>query len=832
MARVHAVTIHHRGRDMLDVCLTSLLASRGVDLEVVVVLNGCDEELPRVAETSSRVHVVATEAPVGFSEANNVGTDWAAANLGDVDFYYFVNNDTRSEPDALAALVKAVSADERAAAAGPTLLIDWAPDHLNSLGLNVTDDAWAWDEGIGISLADYGALPDRRRVIAVTGSALLVSCDAYRQVGGWTELYDFYFEDIDLCLKLRDAGWEIVHEPAAVVGHHVSATMTVESDYKYYLFWRNRLVLALVHWPFGLLARLFRVAVVDEILRRPRADSALQRRALRGALAKLPRALALRMKTGGRRDWTAMLVPRGSVPVITLPEKPQPDAGSDDEAAVPDGAWRAAERLTVRSDVGRRVLVLGCAPLPFENERMNYAPGARTWQLARPLAGAGHAVCVVAQRIPGAYGGEVDRIGRLDRSGIPIYTLDLDDFRRPGVVDGLVDAFRPDVLIGAASTVPALRAIELAGDCPVWVDLFGDLMAEAQARLTVHPDEPLAPYRDVLVALLERGDAFSAVSDRQRDAVLGQLGLLGRLNRRTSDSELVHTVPCSVRVDGASIGSDLRTPVPDDVDDGDVVLLWSGGFNTWCDADTLVDGVERAMASEPRIRLVATGGSIPGHDDVSYQRFVDRVRSSERRDRFVVKGPVDAELAARYLARADLGVVTEKPLAERRLGSSGRVLGWLSAGLPVICTTTSEIGALLAERGLVRVYRVGDPDDLARAIVDDVRDPDRARERAGRAREFACEMWSVQATTEPVVRWVARARRAADAAAGNPLALTPVLEAARDLDEVRHELEKARAEYHAVRGELGTIHTSRMWKTWMSYYRLVSWFRPGARRRR
>ncbi|MGD8440630.1 MAG: glycosyltransferase, partial [Holophagae bacterium] len=185
MARVHAVTIHHRGRDMLDVCLTSLLASRGVDLEVVVVLNGCDEELPGVAETSPRVHVVATEAPVGFSEANNVGTDWAMNHLGSADFYYFVNNDTRSEPDALATLVEAVTADEWVAAAGPTLLIDWAPDHLNSLGLNVTDDAWAWDEGIGISLADYGPLPDRRRVIAVTGSALLVSCDAHRQVGGW-----------------------------------------------------------------------------------------------------------------------------------------------------------------------------------------------------------------------------------------------------------------------------------------------------------------------------------------------------------------------------------------------------------------------------------------------------------------------------------------------------------------------------------------------------------------------------------------------------------------------------------------------------------------------
>jgi glycosyltransferase involved in cell wall biosynthesis len=463
---------------------------------------------------------------------------------------------------------------------------------------------------------------------------------------------------------------------------------------------------------------------------------------------------------------------------------------------------------------------------------MNYAPGARTWQLARPLAGAGHAVCVVAQRIPGAYGGDVEPIAELERSGIPIYTLDLDGFRHPGVVDGLVDAFRPDIVIGAASTVPALRAIEVAGDRPVWVDLFGDLLAEAQARLTVHPDEQLAPYRDVLAALLERGDAFSAVSDRQRDAVLGQLGLVGRLNRDTIGCELVSTVPCSVRPADGPARSDGPVANPDDVDDADVVVLWSGGFNTWCDVDTLVNGVERAMASDPRIRLVTTGGSIPGHDDVSYQEFLDRVRGSELRDRFVVKGPVDAELAARYQARADLGVVTEKPLVERRLGSSGRVLGWLSAGVPVICTGVSELGGLLAERGLARIYHEGDPEDLARAILDVAGDPVAARDRALRAQAFACEAFSARATAEPLVRWVEHARRAPDAGVDNPLALTPVVAASKQLDGVHHELDEARAEYHAVRAELGTIHTSRMWRIWMSYYSLVSWFRPGARRRR
>ena len=172
--RVHAITIHHRGREMLDVCLRTLLASTGVDLEIVVVLNGCDEELPEIARSSPRIHVTTTGDPVGFSAANNIGVAWADNELGATDYYYFVNNDTRSEPDSLALQVAALEADEAAAVAGPTLLIDWARDHLNSLGLNVTDDAWGWDEGIGISLREYGPLPGLRQVAAVTGSAILV----------------------------------------------------------------------------------------------------------------------------------------------------------------------------------------------------------------------------------------------------------------------------------------------------------------------------------------------------------------------------------------------------------------------------------------------------------------------------------------------------------------------------------------------------------------------------------------------------------------------------------------------------------------------------------
>jgi glycosyltransferase involved in cell wall biosynthesis len=383
----------------------------------------------------------------------------------------------------------------------------------------------------------------------------------------------------------------------------------------------------------------------------------------------------------------------------------------------------------------------------------------------------------------------------------------------------------PDVVVGASSTVPALRAVEVAAGRPVWVDLFGDLMAEAQARLGVHPDEDLGPYRDVLLRLLEAGDAFSTVSERQRWAVIGQLGLVGRLDRRARGRQRVHCVPCCVWDSRSEDGGDAAAGLPAEIGDDDVVLLWGGGFNTWCDVDTLIAGVESAMTADPRIRLIATGGAIPGHDDATFADFRDRVQRSDHAGRFTVLGGVEARRAAAIRRRADLGIVTEKRLAERELGSSGRILHWIERGLPFVCTDLSELGATLAARGLAAIYRPGDPEDLSRAILDAVADPAEARERAERARRFADERWSVAASTEPFRRWIASAVAEPAPDGPNPLSLAAAVQAQRALGETRAELAEERARFNEVRSELGRIHHSRMWKVWMFYLGIPDLFR-------
>ena len=892
---VHVVIVHHRGLEMLEACLASLLASEQTALEIVVVLNHCLEDVPELARKTANIHLLELAVSHGFGEANNLGVAWARQHLGQADYYYFVNNDTRSLPETLPRLVEQLEAAPAAAIAGPQTLIESAPDFINSLGLNVTEDAWGWDEGIGIALCDYGPLPGVRRVMAVTGSALLIGAEAFTRIGGWSEVYDYYFEDIDLGIKAWKSGHEVLHVPDSVIFHRVSATMTVGSERKFFFFWRNRLLLAGIHWPLGLLLSVLKRAIVAEVIRRPWSDSSLQRRALLGALLKSPRILRERWRQRGNDSWRRFLHPPGSVPRITLPQpgevpaskapklsaeeapdtdiSPLPITGGAAlaelpavaAAAPPEFAISAAQLERLRGAAppaadGRRLLVFGWSPLPFENERMNYAPGTRSWQFAAALAAEGHLVVLACAPIPGATFAPPPACELAEKSGVLLLRLELAAIENPAERARLIAAVAPDALIGAAPG-PSLWAASCARELPLWVDFFGDPLAEGQAREAIYPElETFGAYSLQVAALLRRGDAFSAVSQRQRLALIGQLGLAGRLRGEAAGHELVAVLPCAAENSVAPAAAELPAAADD------FVVFWSGGFNTWCDVPTLVAGLETAMDAEPRLRFVATGGEITGHDDRTAAQLRQLVAASRHRDRFALLGQVPLAEADAWLRRADLTLITEKKLYERELGSSGRVSAWLAAGKAILCANCSELAAELAAAELVLTYAAEDADSLGRSLVAAASSRNQLRELAARASAYAEKHLGYAATTAPLRAW-ARAPHRSPAASGTAsapdrrflvqaeaealtgqLALQQAIgaelqkerdllrgeltslesryrELAAERAAVQEELALSRDAYHGLRGELGRIHQSRMWKLWMGYFSARAWLR-------
>jgi GT2 family glycosyltransferase len=325
--RIHAVVVHHRGQEILSRCLETLLSSAGVDLLVAVVANACPEPLPDVAESHPRVVVLRSETPLGFGAANNRGAARLRERAGRPEHLYFVNDDTASEPDALGALVEHMKRTPACAVAGPRLMIERSDAIVNSLGINVAVTGEAWDEGIGRPLAACSPLAAVRPTLAVTGTALLVRESVFDRLGGWREIFHYYYEDVDLCLRARSLGGEVQVVTSAVVHHAVSATARRDSDFKRYHILRNRLLLIALDWPPGLLLRTAPRVLALELgrflvrLARRRWDLVrVQVRAWAGFLGLLPAAARLRRGSGSGASWASLLKAPDAIPASRLPD--------------------------------------------------------------------------------------------------------------------------------------------------------------------------------------------------------------------------------------------------------------------------------------------------------------------------------------------------------------------------------------------------------------------------------------------------------------------------------------------------------------------------------
>jgi glycosyltransferase involved in cell wall biosynthesis len=381
----------------------------------------------------------------------------------------------------------------------------------------------------------------------------------------------------------------------------------------------------------------------------------------------------------------------------------------------------------------------------------------RTWHVASVLRRAGHEIALytVSQNLAP----HDPRVGLVEprvKDGLPYENLDM----RMGDVLGCLaeryERFHPDAVIGV-STEPASWACRMRPTVPLWADLHGWVMAEAQVK-AVHDgsDDILSHFWRRERPVLRRADKISAVSTPQRFALLGELATVGRLNRCNAQYDLVVTIPSSV--DPATIGPPR--------DDGHVahlvggggafVVLWSGGFNTWTDPVTLFEGLEWAMASDPAVHFVATGGTLPGHADAVFEAFRERVSQSAHRSRYHLTGWVPAEEFPSYLGGSHLAICVDFPCVETLMGTRTRLLEAMAAGLPVLMTRGTELSVELERAGVAWVVAPREPRVLGEKILEAARTRDRTAAIGKRACRFVAEEYSVARTLEPLVQWAQR----------------------------------------------------------------------------
>ncbi len=405
------------------------------------------------------------------------------------------------------------------------------------------------------------------------------------------------------------------------------------------------------------------------------------------------------------------------------------------------------------------IILFGVAPLPFEKMQMN-AHSLRTWRFIDVLLKQNHKVIAVCERGQIAYPEAVPDVVEYIKNNLTYITVSLDIWNYS--LGKIVSRYISDCQCAiATSTHSAAIAVQHIGNLPFWADLNGSLMAEAQTQAAVLGDDSLiAQCWQTEYAVIRRADCLSCVSERQKWAVIGELGAVGRLNKASVGYEFVHVIPVTLENTAMTpIGKSIRGIL---AQDDDFVLLNTGGFNTWTDVDTLFEALESIMRRRHNVIFVATGGGIKGYNELTFQRFVYLTKQSEFSNHYHLLNWVPAEDLPNYLLESNAAVNTDLMTYEALLGSRNRVLDWLKAGLPCIVTPLTELGQSIIAAGAGVAYLPENSQSLAEAIESLICSPAMAQEMGRQAKQLFQTMYTDEQSLQPMAQWVQLPKRAPD----------------------------------------------------------------------
>lgn len=217
------VIVNWNTKDLLRQCLQSIYSNPPErEFDIWVVDNASSDGSTRmVQEHFPNVNLINNPHNIGFGQANNL-----ALNRCQGSFVFLLNPDTEVFPGTIDCLLDFMAFNPAAGVAGPQLLFPdgslqtscypyptlsrefWRLLHLDRLRAYGVYDQQQWD------------LSQSRQVDVIQGAAFLVRKIVLDQVGYFDPDYFMYTEEVDLCFRVHQAGWELFWVPFAKVIHH------------------------------------------------------------------------------------------------------------------------------------------------------------------------------------------------------------------------------------------------------------------------------------------------------------------------------------------------------------------------------------------------------------------------------------------------------------------------------------------------------------------------------------------------------------------------------------------------------------------------------------
>jgi len=248
--RVAIAILNYNGRQYLEKFLPSVLTSTYDNFKVYVADNAStDGSLQFLAENYPEVSCIDLNRNHGYAQGYNL-----ALRHIDAEYYILLNSDVEVTSNWIEPIIELMERDWTVAVCQPKVKAYRQKTHFEYAG-----GAGGWVDALGYPFCrgrlfattepDTGQYDNTQEIFWATGAALVIRAQLFHDIGGFDPDYFAHAEEIDLCWRLKRAGYKIMVRPRSVVYHMGGGTLNYNTPRKAYLNFRNTLYTILKNEP-------------------------------------------------------------------------------------------------------------------------------------------------------------------------------------------------------------------------------------------------------------------------------------------------------------------------------------------------------------------------------------------------------------------------------------------------------------------------------------------------------------------------------------------------------------------------------------------------------
>lgn len=219
---VNLFVLNWNGRDLTLDCLSSLEKITYPNVKVYIIDNGSsDNSVTAIRNQFPDYEIIGLPENYGFARGNNAGFELVKQKA---DYTIFLNNDTIVDPNFVEPLINAMESNSTVKQSTPKIFYADNLDYIWFGGGKVS--LWAgWIRHLGIRQKDSIQFSFNRNVDYATGCCVCMRTVDFESIGMFDESFLMYGEDVDLSLRFRKQGGQILFVPESKIWHKVSSSI-------------------------------------------------------------------------------------------------------------------------------------------------------------------------------------------------------------------------------------------------------------------------------------------------------------------------------------------------------------------------------------------------------------------------------------------------------------------------------------------------------------------------------------------------------------------------------------------------------------------------------